>query len=200
MTNQRRMKEPEIMKGLDKNLQLYARANAPCRDYYGLTITESNLILNVWRVSYGPHIWPKQKHCIFDEFKTHKMFQEEVKLVFGEGVFDYLTGLTTGQKKLENLPRKLFLRLFWFLGIDDVFNLMSCSKIIYELCNQEDAWRIVFIKKFGRAPSREENVLAMNMSWKDIFKKRLDYVRKALKNTNENTMKKKRETKKSIRK
>lgn len=33
--------EPKTIKANEDNLQLYARANAPSRDYYGLTITGS---------------------------------------------------------------------------------------------------------------------------------------------------------------
>ncbi|XP_050312317.1 uncharacterized protein LOC126747620 [Anthonomus grandis grandis] len=181
----------KVVKKSENGLQLYARACAPCRDYYGLTITDSCLILNIWRVSYGPHASPKQKLCPLVDFQHYKPYQEEVRVVFGEGVWHYAMGLSRGEKKLENLPWRPFFHLLSFLRLEDLLKLMRCSKIFYELCNREEVWRLMFVKKFGRSPSKDENLWAIDSCWKTVFQKRLQYVRRALKEAEERKLKKK---------
>ncbi|KAH1003796.1 hypothetical protein HUJ04_003650 [Dendroctonus ponderosae] len=165
--------EPKTMKANEGNLQLYARANAPSRDYYGLTITGSFINLNIWKVSYGPHTMPKQRHCSLEDFRDDKVSQDEIRRIFGEAVFDYVLGLAQNRRKLENLPPKLFLHILGFLRIEDILRLMCCSKIICELCNHEHVWKLMFMKKFGRQPSKEEKLLAIDSSWREVFKRRL---------------------------
>ncbi|ENN79916.1 F-box only protein 36-like [Dendroctonus ponderosae] len=177
--------EPKTMKANEGNLQLYARANAPSRDYYGLTITGSFINLNIWKVSYGPHTMPKQRHCSLEDFRDDKVSQDEIRRIFGEAVFDYVLGLAQNRRKLENLPPKLFLHILGFLRIEDILRLMCCSKIICELCNHEHVWKLMFMKKFGRQPSKEEKLLAIDSSWREVFKRRLLYVRKALRDSAE---------------
>lgn len=148
-----RIRKREPTKTLNNNnLQLYARACAPNRDYYGLTITDSTvsyflfkfvqtnwiksaqIILNVWKISYGPHNTPKQKLCPLEDFKEDKTCRDEVKSIFGEGVYHYLLGLSNKERKLENLSTKVFLHLLGFVRVEDVLSLMRCSKIMYEVC------------------------------------------------------------------
>lgn len=55
----------------------------------------------------------------------------------------------------------------------------------------------MFTKKFGRLPSKEENLLVLDSSWRQLFQKRLAFVRLALERSNEKKIKKKMELKKT---
>lgn len=59
----------------------------------------------------------------------------------------------------------------------------------FQLCSQENVWKLMFVKKFGRQPSKEEKLRAMDSCWKEVFKRRLLYVRKALRESGERKMK-----------
>lgn len=51
----------------------------------------------------------------------------------------------------------------------------------------------MFSKKFGRKPSKEEHLLVLDSSWREVFMKRLTYVRKALKESQEKKLTRKME-------
>ncbi|KAL1517171.1 hypothetical protein ABEB36_000970 [Hypothenemus hampei] len=181
---QKMMLEPKRLKSCNSNcFQLYARADAPSRDYYGLTVTESSVVLNVWNISYGARTFPKQKRCSIDELKQDKAYQDQIRRIFGVGVFDYVIGLSKKTKKFENLPWKLFIDILKFLNVEDILRLMRCSKIFYELCNQDVVWRLLFTKKFARTPSNDEQLLACEKTWREVLKNRLTLLRSLLKST-----------------
>nr|XP_023019063.1 uncharacterized protein LOC111507909 [Leptinotarsa decemlineata] len=177
-------------------LQLYTRAEAPCRDYYGLTIAESCICLNVWKVTHGPHIFPKQKLSELEDFKYDKFLQEEIKNIFGESIHQYLTDLAERKITLHHLPTKVFIKILSYLDTNDVLRLSRTSKIFMELCNADAVWLTIFKKVLKRGPSREENRMAFDSGWKEVLKKRMAYIKKAfaenkLKKTPSVTMKKK---------
>ncbi|VEN41885.1 unnamed protein product [Callosobruchus maculatus] len=159
-------------------LQLYARAEAPCRDYYGLTITETNLLLHAWKITHGPHAYPRTKFSDIEDFKYDKFLQEDLKNVFGDNVMAYLYDLAYGRRKLGNLPPKAFLNIMRYLTVNDVFRLAQTSKIFHELCNADSVWRLIFMKVLKRSPSPEEKKMARDMGWKEVLRKRLAYIRK----------------------
>ncbi|KAJ8971413.1 hypothetical protein NQ314_000723 [Rhamnusium bicolor] len=160
-------------------LQLYARAAAPCRDYYGLTIAESCISLNAWKITHGPHVTPKQKFCLIEEVQDDKFLQEEIKNMFGVSVYEYIIDLGNKKRKLENLPAKLFLRVLEYMSINDVLHLSLTSKIFYELCNSERVWCLMFQKTLQRCPSPDEHRMAFDYGWREVLKRRMTYIRKA---------------------
>ncbi|CAH1101062.1 unnamed protein product [Psylliodes chrysocephalus] len=159
-------------------LQLYARAGAPNRDYYGLTIAESCICFNVWKVTRGPHYFPRQKIMDVEDFKYDKHVQEEIRTSFGETVHEYIVNLSNRQRKLENLPQKAFMNVIKYLSINDVLRLGRTNKIFYELCNTEAVWEEMFKKILGRRPSSEEKLSAIDYGWKGALKKRIAFVRR----------------------
>ncbi|KAF7284628.1 hypothetical protein GWI33_021820 [Rhynchophorus ferrugineus] len=152
----------------DDVLQLYSRACSPCRDYYVLIVSPEYVALNIWKITHRPYANPKLNRCPIEDFN---------------------------RRKLENLPVKIFMHILTFLGINDILRMMRCSKIMFERCNQNTVWRLIFVKKFARFPSKEENLLALDYTWKTIYQKRLEFVLRALKqktDKEENEKKKKR--------
>ncbi|XP_023310713.1 uncharacterized protein LOC111691709 [Anoplophora glabripennis] len=171
-------------------LQLYARAAAPCRDYYGLTITNSCISINAWKITHGPHVMPKQKICLLEDVIQDKFLQEEIKNIFGGNVFDYIMDLGNKKRKLENLPTALFLNILKYLRANDVLKLMQTNKIFFELCNTELVWLMMFQKILNRSPSIEEKRMALEYGWREVLKKRMAYIRKVF---NENKQQKKKQ-------
>ncbi|XP_056633923.1 F-box only protein 36-like [Diorhabda sublineata] len=161
-------------------LQLYARATAPSRDYYGLTIGESFLCLNVWKITHGPHSFPKRKICEIDDFLDDKHLQEEIKNNFGRNVFDYIKNLIDNKRTLENLPARPFLLILRYLKINDVLTLSRTNKIFYELCNKEEVWQLMFGKMLRRSPSAEEKRMAFECGWRETLRRRMSYIKQAL--------------------
>ncbi|XP_060519345.1 uncharacterized protein LOC132697755 isoform X2 [Cylas formicarius] len=161
-------------------LQLYARAKAPCRDYHGLTIS-----LTTWRVGRTLRVLPKQALCSLKDWKSDKNLRDQVEGLFGAGTSEYVTALASGELKFETLPFGVFLSIVRFLNFKDVLTLSRCSIILREVCNKDEVWRLMFVKKMGRPPSNEEKWLALGYTWREVLKKRLEYVQKvaALQNT-----------------
>ncbi|XP_076263527.1 F-box only protein 36-like [Rhynchophorus ferrugineus] len=179
----------------DDVLQLYSRACSPCRDYYVLIVSPEYVALNIWKITHRPYANPKLNRCPIEEFKYDKSFQETIKNCFTVGVYNYILDLSYSRRKLENLPVKIFMHILTFLRINDILRMMRCSKIMFERCNQNTVWRLIFVKKFARFPSKEENLLALDYTWKTIYQKRLEFVLRALKqktDKEENEKKKKK--------
>ncbi|KAJ8919925.1 hypothetical protein NQ315_006454 [Exocentrus adspersus] len=171
-------------------LQLYARASAPCRDYYGLTIAESCISINAWKITHGPHVTPKQKFCPLEDVTQDKFLQEEIKNIFGATILEYILDLANNKRKLENLPTHLFLNVLRYLKINDVLNLIQTNKIFYELCNTDSVWCMMFTKVLNRSPSPDEKRMAFDYGWREALKRRMTYIRKVF---NENKMKMKKQ-------
>ncbi|CAH1119617.1 unnamed protein product [Phaedon cochleariae] len=171
MTNVRNLKKSTL-------LQLYARAIAPCRDYYGLTIGEQCICLNIWKVTHGPHVFPKQIFLEVEDFIDDRFLQEEIKNVFGDNVYQYIVDLVHHRTKLHHLPPKVFLNILKYLNTNDVLRMSLTSKIFLELCNSDLVWQLLFTKVLQRSPSKEEKRLAMDCGWKEVLKKRMTYIRK----------------------
>ncbi|CAH2012697.1 unnamed protein product [Acanthoscelides obtectus] len=159
-------------------LQLYARAKAPSRDYYGLTITERNILLHAWKITHGPHAYPRTKFSDIDDFKCDKYLHEELKNVFGDNVMEYLYDLAYSKRNLSNLPPNAFLNIVQYLTANDIFRLARTSKIFHELCNTDSVWNEVFTKVLKRKPSPEEKKMAKDMGWKQVLRKRLAYIKR----------------------
>ncbi|CAG9855663.1 unnamed protein product [Phyllotreta striolata] len=160
-------------------LQLYARANAPNRDYYGLSIGENYIRFDVWKVTRGPHFHPTQKIINIDDFAGSKHLQSEIRNSFGENIHDFIVRLSNGERCLENLPQRAFLSIVKYLSINDVLNLSRVNKIYHEICNSEALWEEMFFKAMGRRPSREESRQASDIGWRNTLKKRIVFVRRA---------------------
>ncbi|KAJ8943590.1 hypothetical protein NQ318_006592 [Aromia moschata] len=160
-------------------LQLYTRARAPCRDYYGLTIGETSVCLNTWKITHGPHLRPRQKQCPVEDFPYDKFFQEEIKNVFGHSVFQYVLDLGNKKRKLENVPTKVFLNVLRYLDAKDVLHLSETSTIFRELCNTEPIWYMMFRKVLRKNPTPEDKMMAFDYGWKEVLKMRLLLIKKA---------------------
>lgn len=114
-------------------LQLYARTPAPCRDYCGLTITKEEVILNIWNITFGPHVYPKRLKCPVEELNEHKSIKMEIERTFGKHVLHYTDSLSRNEMKLENLTTKAFLSVLNYLAAKDILNLSQTSKMMFEV-------------------------------------------------------------------
>lgn len=114
-------------------LQLYARTPSPCRDYCGLTITKGNITLNIWNITFGPHVYPKRFKCPLEDLNENKFIKMEIERVFGKHVLVYANSLSKNEKKLENLTTKAFLSILNYLAAKDILNLSQTSKIMFEV-------------------------------------------------------------------
>nr|CAI5845830.1 unnamed protein product [Callosobruchus analis] len=159
-------------------LQLHARAAAPCRDCYCLTISETHLTLHTWKITHGPYSYPRIHFSNLEDFRYDKYLQEHLRNAFGFNAISYLYDLAHGRRKLGNLPPKVFLNIVRYLTVNDVFRLSQTSKIFHELCNSNSVWKLIFMKVLQRAPSPEETKMSRGMGWKEILRKRLAYIRK----------------------
>lgn len=169
----------------DLRLQLYALAPAPCRDYYGLTITGTQVILNIWNISHGPHIYPKRQKASLEDFGEATSIQNEIKSLFGEHVLNFCKALANNESGLQNLPTKIFLRILKLLASRDILSLSQTSKIFFELCNGEPIWKMIFRKKIRRPIARDDSKMADELGWKGLLKKKLTMRKKILKTTAE---------------
>lgn len=123
-----------MSKNLDQViLQLYARTPAPCRDYCGLTISNEEVILNVWNITFGPHVYPKRYKCALEDLKDNKYIQSEISRVFGNHVVEYAKSLSNNELKLENLSTKAFLSVLKYVAAKDILSLSQTSKILFEV-------------------------------------------------------------------
>lgn len=157
----------------DLRLQLYAIAPAPCRDYYGLTITGSQIILNVWNVSYGPHMYPKRHKALLQDFNDETLLQQEIRSTFGEHVLDFCKSLANNEHSLQYLPTKIFLKIIKMLATKDILALSQTSKIFFELCNTDAVWKIIFRKKIRRPIARDDCKSALDVGWKKLLMKKM---------------------------
>uniref|UniRef100_A0A1Y1NHF6 F-box domain-containing protein n=1 Tax=Photinus pyralis TaxID=7054 RepID=A0A1Y1NHF6_PHOPY len=114
-------------------LQLYARTPAPCRDYCGLTITQEDVIINIWNITFGPHVYPKRMKCPLKELNEHKSIKVEIERIFGRHVLHYADSLSRNEMKLENLTSKAFLSVLNYLAAKDILNLSQTSKMMFEV-------------------------------------------------------------------
>ncbi|CAH0547254.1 unnamed protein product [Brassicogethes aeneus] len=153
-------------------IQLYSRAEAPCRDYYGLTVTDANILFSTWKISYGPHLHPKCRVVSYEDIKYDKYLQEEIRTTFGYGAFLFIRSLYNNEHKLETLTKNVFFYLMKYLKIKDIFNLAQTSKILKELCNTDNVWKIIYQKYLKRNCYPDELRNAMDIGWKEMAKRK----------------------------
>ncbi|KRT85631.1 F-box domain-containing protein [Oryctes borbonicus] len=165
----------------DLRLQLYALAPAPSRDYYGLTITGSEVILNVWNISHGPHIYPRRQRALLEDFEDENVIQNEIRIIFGHHVLNFCKSIAANDRHLQTLPTKIFLKIVRLLASRDILALSQTSKIFFELCNSDAVWKLIFRKKIRRPIAREDSRVADDIGWRGLLKKKLDIRNKILK-------------------
>ncbi|GJQ77177.1 hypothetical protein Trydic_g14851 [Trypoxylus dichotomus] len=167
----------------DLRLQLYALAPAPCRDYYGLTITGSEVILNIWNISHGPHIYPKRQKALLEDFEDENIIQNEIRSIFGQHVLNFCKAMASNDRHLQTVPTKIFLQILRLLASRDILALSQTSKIFFELCNSNAVWKLIFRKKIRRPIARDDSKIADDIGWKSLLKKKLTMRNKILKST-----------------
>ncbi|KAI4470018.1 f-box domain [Holotrichia oblita] len=179
----------------DLRLQLYALAPAPSRDYYGLTITGSEVILNIWNISHGPHMYPKRQKALLEDLQDETLIQNEIRTFFGPHVLAFCKSLANNDKNLYNLPTKIFLRILKLLASRDVLALSQTSKIFFELCNTDAVWKLIFRKKIRRPIDREDCKAAGDVGWRKLLMKKLTVRNRILKSASTTGSKVKNNTK-----
>ncbi|KAJ8983468.1 hypothetical protein NQ317_014926 [Molorchus minor] len=140
------------------------------------------MCLNIWRITHGPHLQPKQKNCPLEDVPYDKFLQDEIKNVFGESVCRYLIDLGENKRKLENLPAKIFLNILKFLSVNDILHLSQTSKILRELCDTELFWCMMFKKVMRKTPSCQDKIMAFDYNWREVLKMRKLLSKKVSKN------------------
>ncbi|XP_017779767.1 PREDICTED: uncharacterized protein LOC108565030 [Nicrophorus vespilloides] len=140
---------------------LYARASAPLRDYYGLTINEKEVILNVWNITHGPHVFPRRLRCPLQELEHDKSLTVAISNFFGKHVLQYSLSVAKKDPKLQSLPSKIFLYILRYLATKDILSLGQSSKIFFELCNGQPSWKMIFSRrKDSKMETPKRNVVA----------------------------------------
>ncbi|XP_019867956.2 F-box only protein 36 [Aethina tumida] len=153
-------------------LQLYSRAKAPLRDYYGLTIMEDRILISTWKISHGPHLHPRSKTILLEDVKSDKYLREHIANTFGMSAFEYIESLYNNVIRLETLPKKVFLNLMTYLEIADILNLGRSSKILRELCDSDEVWKVIYQKLFNRKCYADEYKTASEIGWKELTKRK----------------------------
>lgn len=162
------------MRRLPENfhLQLYSTSPAPKRDYHGLTITNKHIILNSWDISRGPHVFPRRKKTLLEDFPTDRWFMNEIEFLFGSHVVEYAVRLATGERNLQYLPETLVLYIVRMLAVNDILHLRQLSKIFFEICNTNSIWKIIF-RKYTRRPITKTDLKQSEvMSWKYMLQRK----------------------------
>lgn len=154
----------------DLIIQLYARSAAPARDYYGLTITLGSVILNIWNITHGPHVYPKRYDVSLDDFIWDKKIQSEIFRTFGSHVLTYVKQLALHEINLQCMPQKIFLFVMRYLAASDIIRLSQTSKIFFDLCNTNDVWRIIYTKIIK---PNEQLINSEEIDWKALLKRKL---------------------------
>ncbi|XP_022917922.1 F-box only protein 36-like [Onthophagus taurus] len=162
-------------------LQLYARAPSPSRDYYGLTITQSKIILNIWNVSYGPHVYPKRHISSLEDFVDERYMQHDIQRTFGDYALSFVKSFAAKERRLECLPMKIFLKIARFLATNDILHLSQTSKIFFDICNSEGIWRILYKKKIKRRVMLSDIERGTEIGWKQALKTKI-YTKATLRN------------------
>lgn len=91
------------------------------------------MVLNIWNISYGPHVYPKKFTKEFSEILDDKELQYHIGNTFGAHVREYVIGLARKEYNLHYLPTKIFLKILNLLAARDILNLSQTSKIFFEV-------------------------------------------------------------------
>lgn len=91
------------------------------------------MILNVWNISHGPHIFPKRWKAEICDFLENKELQFEIERLFGTYIRNYVVGLANNEYNLQYLPTKVFLHILKYLAASDVIRLSQTSKIFFSV-------------------------------------------------------------------
>lgn len=114
-------------------LQLYATSPAPKRDYHGLTITNKYIVLNSWDISRGSHVYPRRKRFLLEDFVADRHGRNDVGVLFGPHVLDYIEKISRKDKSLYSLSEVLFRKLLQYLAVNDILHLRQTSKIFFQV-------------------------------------------------------------------
>lgn len=66
------------------------------------------------------------------------------------------------------------------------FSLPTQEKSIFQLCNTDLVWCLIFRKVLGRMPSPAENKMAFDSGWRNVLLNRLIYIKKVYDERNVN--------------
>lgn len=91
------------------------------------------MILNIWNISYGPHVFPKRWKVEVCDFLENKELQFEIDHLFGTHIRNYILGLANNEYNLQFMPTKVFLKILNYLAANDVARLSQTSKIFFEV-------------------------------------------------------------------
>lgn len=93
----------------------------------------SKIILNSWDISRGPHVFPRRKKTLLEDFPTDRWFMNEIEFLFGSHVVEYAVRLASGERNLQYLPEALVLYIVRMLAVNDILHLRQLSKIFFEV-------------------------------------------------------------------
>lgn len=91
------------------------------------------VVLNIWNISHGPHVYPKKYRKHVSEFLDDKDLQYHIGNTFGTHIKDFVMGLAQNEYNLQYLPTKLFLKILKLLAARDIVYLSQTSKIFFEV-------------------------------------------------------------------
>lgn len=89
--------------------------------------------MNIWNISYGPHVYPKKFKKDISEFLDDKELQYHIGNTFGTHVKEFVMSLARKDYNLQHLPIKLFLKILKMLATRDILNLSQTSKIFFNV-------------------------------------------------------------------
>lgn len=91
------------------------------------------VIINIWNISHGPHVFPKRWKLEVSEFRKDRELQSQVEQMFGLHVSNYIIGLAKKEFNLQYLPTKVFLYIIRHLAARDILKLSQTSKMFFEV-------------------------------------------------------------------
>nr|XP_046179924.1 F-box only protein 36-like [Oncorhynchus gorbuscha] len=124
--------------------EIRQQAAPPCKDYHQLTVTQTQVVFKVWRVSCPlrhEKPQPAESKKSHTDFLQDSHAQGHIGRVFGPHTLDYVVNLCWHRYDyLVRLPDWLLLNILSFLEWADIKNISQTCKRLQQLCCSEGFW------------------------------------------------------------
>ncbi|KAJ8407320.1 hypothetical protein AAFF_G00278940 [Aldrovandia affinis] len=138
------------------------QAPPPCKDYYNLTVSKTEVVLRVWKVSNpnrhgGAH--PTSDTRSHVDFLQDGLLQGRIKRVFGQSLVEYVLNLC--QQHFDYLVRlsdDLIIGILSFLDWEDIRRVAQTCKKLQQVCSSEGFWARAATAPYGRGRAVMEGV------------------------------------------
>ncbi|XP_059151476.1 F-box only protein 36-like [Physella acuta] len=132
--------------------ELKGVAKAPCKDFFILQISPSQVIFRVWAITspFGnsslSKLTPEKYTCSYEDFSTSYEIRGGIEHRT-TGELDYLDLLLAGQiDYLSRLDSELQLNIIRYLDVMSVTRLAQTNKCFRNLCSDDEIWKNIYKK------------------------------------------------------